>query len=60
VPVFGKLFCGDSATHAYIYESLLHYPAQRGVAEQMRKIGCKDVRIVNLVGGAMSINFGRK
>jgi demethylmenaquinone methyltransferase/2-methoxy-6-polyprenyl-1,4-benzoquinol methylase len=60
VPIFGKLFCGDSATHAYIYESLLHYPAQRGVAEHMRKLGCKDVRIVNLVGGAMSINFGRK
>jgi demethylmenaquinone methyltransferase/2-methoxy-6-polyprenyl-1,4-benzoquinol methylase len=60
VPVFGKLFCGDAATHAYIYESLRHYPAQRGVAEHMRKLGCKDVRIVNLVGGAMSINFGRK
>lgn len=60
VPIFGKLFCGNAATHAYIYESLLHYPAQRGVAEHMRKLGCKDVRIVNLVGGAMSINFGRK
>jgi demethylmenaquinone methyltransferase/2-methoxy-6-polyprenyl-1,4-benzoquinol methylase len=60
VPVFGKLFCGDSATHAYILESLLAYPAQNGVAEHMRKLGCKDVRIVNLAGGAMSINFGRK
>jgi demethylmenaquinone methyltransferase/2-methoxy-6-polyprenyl-1,4-benzoquinol methylase len=60
VPVFGKLFCGNAATHAYIYESLLHYPAQRGVAEHMRKLGCKDVRVVNLVGGAMSINLGRK
>lgn len=60
VPVFGKLFCGDAATLAYIYESLLHYPAQRGVEEHMRKLGCKDVRIINLVGGAMSINFGRK
>jgi demethylmenaquinone methyltransferase/2-methoxy-6-polyprenyl-1,4-benzoquinol methylase len=60
VPIFGKLFCGNSATHAYILESLLAYPAQNGVAEHMRKLGCKDVRIVNLVGGAMSINFGRK
>lgn len=60
IPIFGKVFCGDAATHAYIYESLLDYPAQRGVAEQMRKLGCKDVRIVNLLGGAMSINFGRK
>jgi len=60
VPVFGKLFCGDSATHSYILESLNHYPAQRGVAEAMNRLGCRDVRIVNLMGGAMSINFGIK
>ena len=60
VPAFGKLFCGDSSTHAYILESLLPYPAQRGAADQMRHLGCRDVRIVNLVGGAMSINFGIK
>jgi demethylmenaquinone methyltransferase / 2-methoxy-6-polyprenyl-1,4-benzoquinol methylase len=60
VPVFGKLFCGDPRTHAYILESLLHYPAQNGVAEMMRRLGCKDVRIVNLMGGAMSINYAVK
>ena len=27
VPLFGKLFCGDSDTHAYILESLKNYPA---------------------------------
>jgi demethylmenaquinone methyltransferase/2-methoxy-6-polyprenyl-1,4-benzoquinol methylase len=60
VPVFGRLFCGDSATHAYILESLKHYPAQRGVAEAMTRLGCREVQIVNLMGGAMSINFGVK
>ena len=60
VPIFGNLFCGDAATHAYILESLLHYPAQRGIAEKMRNLGCQDVRIVNLMGGAMSINYGVK
>ena len=60
VPVFGRIFCGDSATHAYILESLKHYPAQRGVAEAMQRLGCRDVRVVNLVGGAMSINYGVK
>jgi demethylmenaquinone methyltransferase / 2-methoxy-6-polyprenyl-1,4-benzoquinol methylase len=60
VPLFGRLFCGDSATHAYILESLKRYPAQRGVADAMRKLGCRDVRIVNLIGGAMSINYGVK
>lgn len=60
VPVLGRLFCGDSATHSYILESLKHYPAQQGVAEAMRELGCRDVRVVNLVGGAMSIHCGVK
>lgn len=60
VPVFGKLFCGDAATHAYILESLQRYPAQRGVAEKMRELGCGDVHVANLIGGAMSINYGVK
>jgi demethylmenaquinone methyltransferase / 2-methoxy-6-polyprenyl-1,4-benzoquinol methylase len=60
VPLFGRLFCGDAQTYAYILESLRHYPAQRGVAEEMRAMRCDDVRIVNLLGGAMSLNYGRK
>jgi demethylmenaquinone methyltransferase / 2-methoxy-6-polyprenyl-1,4-benzoquinol methylase len=60
VPLFGKVFCGDSQTHAYILESLQHYPAQHGVAGEMKALGCSDVRIVHLLGGVMSINYGRK
>ena len=60
VPIFGKLFCGDSATHAYILESLKAYPAQRGVEAKMRSLQCRDVRVFNLLGGAMSINAGVK
>ena len=60
VPVFGKLFCGDAATHAYILESLQRYPAQRGVDAVLRELGCRDTRILNLMGGAMSINYGVK
>jgi demethylmenaquinone methyltransferase/2-methoxy-6-polyprenyl-1,4-benzoquinol methylase len=60
VPLFGKLFCRDSATHSYIYESLRHYPAQRGVARKMEALGCRNVKIHNVLGGAMSINFGVK
>jgi demethylmenaquinone methyltransferase/2-methoxy-6-polyprenyl-1,4-benzoquinol methylase len=60
VPVFGKLFCGDSATHAYILESLKNYPAQRGVEAKMRSLNCKNVRVINFLGGVMSINYGEK
>jgi len=60
VPLFGRLFCGDAQTHAYILESLQHYPAQHGVAAEMRRLGCEEVQIVNLLGGIMTINAGRK
>jgi hypothetical protein len=30
------------------------------VAEKMRALGCREVKIVNLIGGAMSINYGVK
>ncbi len=60
VPVFGRLFCGDSDTHAYILKSLQHYPAQRGVEKLMHKLGCQEVQVVNLLGGVMGINYGIK
>ena len=60
VPVFGKIFCHDSAAYAYICESLKAYPAQRGVAEKLRALGCQDVQVRNLLGGAMCIHFARK
>jgi len=60
VPLFGKVFCGDAATHRYILESLKHYPAQRGVAALMAEMDCERVRAINLMGGVMSINYGEK
>ncbi|HXT40282.1 MAG TPA: class I SAM-dependent methyltransferase [Candidatus Angelobacter sp.] len=60
VPLFGKMFCGDAQTHAYILESLKHYPAQQGVAAKMRELNCASVRVVNLLGGVMTINYGEK
>ena len=60
VPLFGRIFCGDSQTHAYILESLKHYPAQHGVAAKMRELDCREVRIVPLLGGVMTINYGVK
>lgn len=60
VPLFGLMFCGRASAYAYILESLKHYPAQRGVAAQMQVLGLEAVRVENILGGAMSINFGRK
>ena len=60
VPLFGRIFCGDSQAYAYILESLRDYAAQEGVAANMRALGLKDVRVFDLLAGAMSINSGVK
>jgi demethylmenaquinone methyltransferase / 2-methoxy-6-polyprenyl-1,4-benzoquinol methylase len=58
VPVLGLVFAGRASAYAYILESLRHYPAQRGVEAKMKTLGLERVRVENIFGGAMSINFG--
>jgi demethylmenaquinone methyltransferase/2-methoxy-6-polyprenyl-1,4-benzoquinol methylase len=60
VPLIGLLFCGNAQAYAYILESLKHYPAQLAVAEKMRTLNLQNVRVINLLGGAMAINFAEK
>ena len=60
VPLIGLLFCGNASAYAYILESLKHYPAQLAVADKMRALKLADVRVINLLGGAMAINYGKK
>jgi demethylmenaquinone methyltransferase / 2-methoxy-6-polyprenyl-1,4-benzoquinol methylase len=59
-PALGLVFCGDPAAYSYILESLKHYPAQRVVGDRMQELGLVNVRVINLLGGAMSINYGEK
>jgi demethylmenaquinone methyltransferase/2-methoxy-6-polyprenyl-1,4-benzoquinol methylase len=60
VPLMGWLFCGNAQAYAYILESLKHYPAQLAVAEKMRALKLTNIRVLNLLGGAMAINYGEK
>jgi demethylmenaquinone methyltransferase / 2-methoxy-6-polyprenyl-1,4-benzoquinol methylase len=60
VPCLGWIFCGNASAYAYILESLQHYPAQQGVAARMRELGLLGIRVVSLLGGVMSINYGEK
>ncbi len=60
VPLLGWLFCGNADAYAYILESLKHYPAQEGVAARMREMNLSNVHVINLLGGAMAINYGEK
>jgi len=60
VPLLGWLFCGNAQAYAYILESLKHYPGQQVVAGRMQELGLKNVRVIDLLGGAMAINYGEK
>lgn len=60
VPLIGLLFCGNAKAYAYILESLKHYPAQLAVAEKMRELKLANIQVINLMGGAMAINYGEK
>lgn len=60
VPLFGLLFCGDASAYAYILKSLQNYPAQRGVDQMLKDLGCRNVRMHTFLGGIMSINYGER
>jgi len=60
VPWLGRVFCGNASAYAYILESLIHYPAQHGVANRMSSLGLTDVEIVSFLGGVMTINRAHK
>lgn len=60
VPLFGLAFCRDAAAYAYILESLQHFPAQRGIDEELRSLGCRESQIIEPLGGIMGLNFALK
>lgn len=60
VPILGKLFAGDSQAYAYILDSLKNYPAQEGVSRMLAELGAPGARVVNLLGGVMSIHVAEK
>jgi demethylmenaquinone methyltransferase/2-methoxy-6-polyprenyl-1,4-benzoquinol methylase len=60
VPILGRLLAGSADAYSYILESLRHYPGQEGVAAQLRQLGYEKVRVVNLLGGVMGIDYAEK
>lgn len=60
VPLLGLLFSGSASAYAYILESLKHYPAQQGVRAKMTDLGLDNIQVIDLLGGAMSINYAEK
>ncbi|GIX50610.1 MAG: demethylmenaquinone methyltransferase [Limisphaera sp.] len=58
VPLWGSWVAGDRSAYAYILESLENYPAQPGVTRALQELGCENVEVFNLLGGAMSLHRG--
>ena len=42
------------------FMNLEHYPAQDGVDQMLRNLGCHNVAIHRILGSAMTINYGVK
>ena len=60
VPLFGRLFCGDADSYAYILESLKHYPGSDELAQILRRAGWASVESTNFLGGIMSLTVASK
>lgn len=60
VPLVGKIFAGNKEAYGYILESLKTFPAQEGIAAEMRSLGGEDVAVKTFWSGVMAVNFGRK
>jgi demethylmenaquinone methyltransferase/2-methoxy-6-polyprenyl-1,4-benzoquinol methylase len=56
--VAGWLLHRDVESYRYIPESLRSYPAQKGVTDLMQRLGFVRCGHIDLVFGAMAINFG--
>jgi demethylmenaquinone methyltransferase/2-methoxy-6-polyprenyl-1,4-benzoquinol methylase len=59
VHMVARLFCSQAAAYTYIIKSLERYPGQNAVADLMRQAGFSRVKVINLLGGIMSINAGQ-
>jgi demethylmenaquinone methyltransferase/2-methoxy-6-polyprenyl-1,4-benzoquinol methylase len=60
VPWMGLLMVGDRQAYDYILTSLDQYPAQRGIAHLMEKVGFTSVHYENLLGGVSSIHVAKR
>ncbi len=56
----GWLLHRDPDTYRYIPASIRRYPGARGVADRMRRLGFRTVRVVPLLFGLMTLHFGER
>lgn len=60
VPYIGKFVANDYQAYFYISESLERYPGQYVIDEALKEFGGFNNKIINILGGAMTINYCQK
>ena len=60
VPLLGRMFGGNATAYAYILESLRHFPDPHALAERMQTLGLRNVGVIKLLGGLMTIHYAEK
>ncbi len=58
--VLGWALHGDPDAYRYIPASIRRYPGARGVADWLTRSGLRDVSVLGLLGGLMSMHIGTR
>ena len=58
--LLGLVLHGDADTYRYIPESIRTYPGDRGIARMLENEGFREVRILPVLFGLMTIHMARK
>jgi len=58
LPFFGRLVARDAESYRYLHESIRRFPAQRELAERMRRAGFTQAAWRNLTLGVVALHSG--
>ena len=58
LPLLGRVVAGDAESYRYLHESIRRFPAQRQLAERLRKAGFVNVSWRNMSMGIVALHGG--
>ncbi|MFT0847437.1 demethylmenaquinone methyltransferase [Actinomycetaceae bacterium L2_0104] len=60
LPALSQLFSSDDVAYDYLTESIVDWPGQEELAEQIQKAGWRNVAYRNLAGGIVALHRGTR
>ena len=58
LPLFGRIVARDAESYRYLHESIRRFPAQRDLAQRMRRAGFERVAWRNMTLGVVALHSG--